>query len=311
MSTFRLLAVAVLAALSLTQAPLRAQKLEDVVTIKRDVDYVGNGNPRQMLDLYLPKKESAGPRPWLVFIHGGGWVGGNRGDMAVAAAPLLAEGKFIGATVGYRMSSEAIWPAQIHDCKAAIRWLRANAKTYGADPERIAVFGISAGGHLVSLLGTSGGVKELEGDLGPHRDVKSDVQAVINFCGPANFLSFPNDKVDVKPDDEKGLMSLLLGGPRNKRLAEAKSASPVFYVTKDDPPFLHIHGSEDNLVPLSQAEEFDFTLRATGVSSLLLVGRGAGHVFVSEDLFNRMRLFLDKTLLKANVSFPEGPLEVK
>ena len=136
------------------------------VRVFQDLPYAETANPRQTLDLAIPKEtviEQNG-LPVVVWIHGGGWKSGDKrsGHRSDRLRSLVQTGKFIGATVAYRLSGEAKWPAQIHDCKAAIRWLRGNAKKYGIDPQRIAVWGSSAGGHLVSLLGSSGGAKELE-----------------------------------------------------------------------------------------------------------------------------------------------------
>ena len=167
----------------LMAAPLFAQpprqpgpRLPEGVKLVADLPYADNDNPRQQLDLLLPERPAdEKPLPVVVFIHGGAWRGGDRKGGQRMVAPLVAAGDYAGASVGYRLSGEAIWPAQIHDCKAAIRWLRANAKKYNLDPDKIAVWGASAGGHLVAMLGTSGGVKELEGTLGKHTDQSSRV----------------------------------------------------------------------------------------------------------------------------------------
>src|SRR5687768_12543691 len=153
---------------------------------KYDLPYVENGKSSQSLDLFIPAGATADkPLPLVVWIHGGGW---RQGDKArCLALPLLAHGYAV-ASINYRLSGEAQFPAQIHDCKAAIRWLRANAKEHGIDADRIGVWGSSAGGHLVALLGTSGDVKELEGELG-NAGVSSRVQAVCDFFGPAELSS--------------------------------------------------------------------------------------------------------------------------
>ena len=145
----------------------------------RDIPYAGTKNPRQMLDLIMPvKRVGKKPLPVIAFIHGGGWRNGNKSSGVNRVAGLLQTGRYVGVSIGYRLTGEAIWPAQIHDCKAAIRWLRGNAKKHGMDPGKIAVWGSSAGGHLVSMLGATGGVKELEGKLGKHLD-----QSSRNSCG--------------------------------------------------------------------------------------------------------------------------------
>ena len=146
----------------------QAPRLAESVRLIRDLDYGGDGNPRQSLDLLLPKdrEETVRPLPLVVFIHGGAWRGGSKEGGIGRLGPLVATGQYAAASINYRLTGEASWPAQIHDCKAAIRWLRGHAGEYGLDPDRIGVMGSSAGGHLVAMLGTSGGVTELEGQPG-------------------------------------------------------------------------------------------------------------------------------------------------
>lgn len=282
--------------------------------VVRDLDYGGSGNARQKLDLYLPEEPAKAPRPLIVFIHGGGWEGGSKEDGKVML-PLLADGVYAGASVGYRLSREATWPAQIHDCKAALRWLGAHAAEHGCDPKRIAVFGISAGGHLVSLLGTSQGVESLDGRVGVADGAKPGaapaLAAVVNYCGVTNFLTFPGKGSVIDAEDMNGPIAKLFGGPMSRHLDAAKLASPVTHVTEDDPPFLHIHGTKDTLVPYAQVEEFDVALEKTGVSSTVLTGRDGPHVFASEDLFRKLRVFLDQRLLGAEETVAEGPVDIR
>ena len=148
----------------------------------RNLDYVGEGNPRQSLDLFLPKAgaKSAKPRPLLVFIHGGGWRGGSKDGGFRRLLPFLEAGGYAGASINYRLTKEARWPAQIHDCKAAIRWLKAHAKEFGYQSNKVAVWGTSAGGHLVAMLGVAGDVPALEGKLGEHLAQNSKVTCVVN-----------------------------------------------------------------------------------------------------------------------------------
>lgn len=215
------------------------QAVPDSVTIERDVVYGDAGGRPLKLDLVLPKAASDKPRPLVVFIHGGGWRNGDKAGGVSRVVPFVATGNYVGASVGYRLSGEAIWPAQIHDCKAAIRWLRANAGKYGIDPERIGVWGSSAGGHLVNLLGTSGDVKELEGECGSP-GASSRVQCVVPFCGPANFLAPKRFEGGRSPS----AVDLLLGGTIEDKRDLAKQASPLTYVSRDDPPFLVVHGTD-------------------------------------------------------------------
>ncbi|WP_395739769.1 alpha/beta hydrolase fold domain-containing protein [Prosthecobacter sp.] len=277
----------------------------------RDLDYVGAGDQRQMLDLYLPEGRSEKPLPLVVYIHGGGWQAGSKDDATVLTGLIQGSPAYAGASINYRLTSQAQWPAQIHDCKAAIRWLRAHAQEYNLDPEKISVFGISAGGHLVSMLGVTGGVKELEGDLGKHLDQSSRVTCVMDFCGPSDFLTFGGKGSVIDPEDPKGPLARLIGGPLTEKKEEARKASPVTYLTSDDAPFLIIHGDKDNIVPYAQATEFDTALKAAKISSILLTGTNGGHVFLSEPLLERMRAFNALHLLGKDVQIPAGAVPSK
>lgn len=155
---------------------------------KLDLAYAGTENLRQRLDLFLPKNRDAGKKlPVLVFIDGGAWQAGSKEDGRGQVMRFVAEGKCAGVSIGYRLSQEAKWPAQIHDCKAAIRWIKAHGEEHGMDGERIVVWGASAGGHLVAVLGTSAGVAEMDGKLGPHGQSKI-LQAELKKAGVANEL---------------------------------------------------------------------------------------------------------------------------
>jgi acetyl esterase/lipase len=274
----------------------------DAIDARRDLPYAGTDHPRQKLDLFLPKKPAdEKPLPVVVFIHGGGWQKGDKSGGARNVAPFVSGGHYAGVSVGYRLSGEAKWPAQIHDCKAAIRWIRANAKTHNLDPDRIGVWGASAGGHLVSLLGTSGGVQELEGDLGPHTRESSRVACVVNFFGPENFMTMLPPEAHA---NAFGAIGALFGGSLSEKSAEAKAASPVTHITADDPPIFTAHGTKDPLVPFAQAQELDAALKKAGVPHLLMEMSGAGHGFRSAELETRLTQFFDLHLrgVKAEIA---------
>ena len=186
---------------------------KSAVELRLDQAYAGNENPKQMVDVYLPKKRnSEKPLPVIALIHGGGWVNGDRLGYAAQAIQLARTGDYAAVTVGYRLTKEASWPAQVHDCKAAIRWIRAHAEKLNLAADKIAVWGSSAGGHLSSLLGTSGDVKELEGDLGPNTSFSSRVQCVVNLCGPEDFTQAPMFAKEGKPIWTAHAVSGRLGG---------------------------------------------------------------------------------------------------
>ncbi|HPA19365.1 MAG TPA: alpha/beta hydrolase fold domain-containing protein [Verrucomicrobiae bacterium] len=250
------------------------------VKLEADLPYAGTENPRQKLDLLLPAEPKGGKLPVVVFIHGGGWQNGDKTGGRRQVADLVASGEFAGASVGYRLTDEAQFPQQIFDCKAAIRWIRANAEKYGLDPGKIAVWGSSAGGHLVSLLGTSGDVKELEGDLGPNKGVSSRVSCVVNYYGPSDLLTMGAQggrSARMNHDAPDSPEAKLVGGALQENKEKAKAASPITYVSKDDPPFLNVHGNADPVVPYAQSEALHAALKKAGVASTLVTVEGGGH----------------------------------
>jgi acetyl esterase/lipase len=235
--------------------------------VERNLEYVANGHERHRLDLYLPEK-GAGSFPVVIWLHGGGWIRGDKANCH--AAPLVAKG-YVAVSMNYRFLQHAEFPAQIEDCKAAVRWLRANAKKYNLDPERIGVMGASAGGHLAALLGTTGNVKALEGGLG-NLEQSSRVQAVIDFFGPLRITK------------EKGNKSNVLS-----------------YVTKDACPFLIVHGDADKSVPIKQSEQLGEALMKAGVDVTLIPVKGAGHsgpAFFTDEMMTMYQTFFDKHLKK-------------
>jgi acetyl esterase/lipase len=202
----------------------------------RDLEYAKIGATSLKLDLYLPEK----PGPLVVWIHGGGWRAGDKRQCPLTF--LAAEGYAV-ASVNYRLTDAAVFPAQIHDCKGAIRWLRARSGEHGYDAARVGVGGGSAGGHLAALVGTSGGVAELEGDVGGNRERSSRVQAVLDLFGPSDFTAFvAASERAARPDSPE---ALLLGGPVAEKKELARLAGPVTHVGEGDPPILILHGSKD------------------------------------------------------------------
>jgi acetyl esterase/lipase len=228
----------------------------------------GKGGAQDLHAEIVYPKNASGPMPAIIHIHGGGWIGGSykSGDLA-----HFARAGYFAASIEYRLSNVAKWPAQIQDCKCAVRWLRANAAQYNVDPNRIGVIGESAGGHLVACLGTMADVKEDEGD-GGYPGVSSAVQAVVDFYGPTDFVT-----PDIYTDEAKRLTMGLFGVTREQDPALWKSGSPVFYVKAGDPPFLIVHGDADPLVPLAQSTVFDAALTKAGVPHQLLVIKNGMH----------------------------------
>jgi acetyl esterase/lipase len=241
----------------------------------RDLAYVTNGHPRQKLDLYTPR--NGHDLPVIVWIHGGGFMFGSKND--IVPLEYLARGYAV-ASIDYRLSGDALFPAQIQDCKAAVRWLRANAAQYGLDPTRFAAWGASAGGHLAAMLGTTAGVKEF--DVGENLNQSSRVQAVVDYFGPTDFLQMDAHRLPDgdEHDPPSSPESRLIGGPIQRNKARTAKANPIAYVTKDAAPFLICHGDRDRQVPHHQSELLDQALRRAGVSVTFhtCVGDGHGHL---------------------------------
>ena len=208
------------------------------------------------------------------------------------ALPFVTKGYAV-ASINYRFSQHALFPAQIEDCKAAIRWLRANAKKYGFDANHVGVWGASAGGHLVALLGTTASVMELYGN-GGNMDQSSRVQCVVDWFGPTDFT-----KIGGGQDNPNSPMARLVGGPVRDRQELAAKANPITYVNKDSAPFLIMHGEEDKLVPMNQSELLDAALRKAGVESTLVRVPKNGHGgpgFTTPENWMRIKDFFDKHL---------------
>jgi acetyl esterase/lipase len=268
------------------------------VKLEKDIPYAGTKNPRQTLDLLLPRNPRGDkPLPLVVNIHGGAWQSGDKTNGVPQLANMVATGNYAAASIGYRLSGESTWPAQIHDCKAAIRWLRANAEKYRIDPDRIGVMGGSAGGHLVAMLGTSGGIADLEGDLGPYKGVSSRVKCVVDQFGPSDLLTigdFPSSLNHKAPGSPE---SRLIGGTLPEHKETAKAASPITYISKDDPPFFIIHGDKDMTVPYNQSERLAKALKEAGLDVLFVKVEGGGHGnFRNPEVPKRIRQFFDKYL---------------
>lgn len=241
------------------------------VTVLRDIKFASPGGVDLLMNIHMPKDVEQ--PPLVMYIHGGGWTGGDRNGCNLQWLPKYG---YAVASIEYRMSHEAIFPAQIHDCKGALRWLRANAEKYGYDAEIVIVAGSSAGGHLSALMGSSGGVEALEGDTAGHLDQSSTVQGVIDYFGASDFVLRSKDQPS-KTEDPQGSVTLLLGGPVSKNLDLARLASPATHVDDGDPPLLMIHGEKDNVVHLSQSENLLRVYNEHGLDAHLHIEYGSGH----------------------------------
>jgi len=274
-------AVAVVA-IVLLAAALRSAP---VIIVERDIVYGKGAETELKLDLVMPKVDE-GLLPAVVFLHGEGWRAGNRRQMNHFIEGMARLG-YVSMTVDYRLVPTARFPAQVEDCKAAVRWLRANAQKYRVDTERIGVVGFSAGGHLAAMLGVT--VKEdgLEG-VGGNPDQSSRVQAVVSFFGPTDFSTR-----DWPRDLETEVIVPFLGGTIADQPENYARASPISYATKDAPPFLFFHGTDDRLVPIDQSRRLAEKLSKLGVPVQMVALEGEGHGFSDGNNQKSMQRMLD------------------
>lgn len=284
-----------LAGLALVAGPARAQKdppVPDTVTFEKGVEYA---NPDgQHLQLNIARPKGAGPFPAVLFVHGGGFRAGSREGYNGQIVRLAAQG-YVAVTVSYRLAPKYPFPAAVHDTKAAVRWLRANAKKYAIDPDNIGVTGASAGGTLAQMLGVTADVKEFEGDGGNPKE-SSAVKCVVNVYGANDFTKSYGKSVDAHE-----VLPLYLGGNLEKARPAHVRSSPLYWVTPNAVPTLCIHGTEDKYVHIEQAEMLVEKLKVTGVEVELLKLEGAGHGFKGKDAETAekaMTAFFDKHLKK-------------
>jgi acetyl esterase/lipase len=274
---FRILSL-IVAALMLLSSGAQAE-----ITVTENVTYGKVGDIELKLDIAQPEGE--GPFPAIVCIHGGGWYQGSRQGYGNQIREAAKRG-YVAVTVSYRLmkfdtknretaKASPIFPAQIHDAKTSIRWLRGNAKKYRVDPKRIGVTGGSAGGHLSLLIGLTDAKAKLEGQ-GGYADQSSRVQAVVNVFGPTEMAS-GHDTSSVA-----WIYRLFMGGKPDEVPRTYKLGSPLTYVSKGDPPVLTLHGDQDTLVPIAQAKLLDAKMKKVGADHTLMIFKGQGHGFAGE-----------------------------
>ena len=261
-------------------APSTQPTLPAHVTRVDNVRYGEAPGTANLLDLYLPDHFDHS-LPLVVWIHGGGWSAGDKAGCP--GVPLVAHG-FVVASLNYRLSGEVPYPAQIQDCKGAIRFLRAHADQYHIEANKIGVWGASAGGHLVALLGTSAGSTELEGTVGRNLDQSSRVQAVCDWFGPTDMTKFADQAqaagiINTTPGPT--LIMKLFGGSLQEKKDLVQIANPIYFIGKkpssEIPPFLIMHGDKDKLVPVAQSQMLCDALTTAGVPADLRILPGAGH----------------------------------
>ncbi len=277
---------------SAAQQPAKL-KVPDTVVFEPNIEYANPDGQHLQLDLARPKTGD-GPFPAIVCIHGGGFRAGSRQGYDGLCIRLAEQG-YLAVTVSYRLAPKYQFPAAIHDVKAAVRWLRANARKYQIDPERIGVTGGSAGGHLAQFLGVTADVKQFEGD-GGNAEQSSRVVCVVNYYGPSDFTKSYGKSVDAAQ-----VLPLWLGGDLEQARQKHILASPLNWVTPNAAPTLCIHGTEDKYVAHEQAVWLIDRLKAVGVEAQLLTLEGAGHGFKGKDAETAekaMLAFFDRHLKK-------------
>lgn len=249
--------------------------MPDGVVFEKDIEYTNPDDQHVQLNLARPKS-GEGPFPAVVCIHGGGFRAGKR-DGYNKLCLTLAERGYVAITVSYRLAPKYPFPAAVHDVKAAVRWLRANAAKYRVDPERIGTTGGSAGGHLAQFLGVTAGVPQFEGN-GGHADQSSRVTCVVNVYGPSDFTKSYGKSVDAAE-----VLPLFLGGDLEHERHRHILASPLYWATPSAAPTLCIHGTKDAYVAHEQATWIVDRLKAADVAAELLTMEGAGHGFKGDD----------------------------
>ncbi len=243
------------------------------------------------LDLYLPEKTGSG-RPAVVFMHGGGWRRGSRSQFKPQAT-WLAERGYVCASIQYRLSDQAAYPAAVKDCKTAVRWMQENAEQYGVDPKCIAVAGGSAGGHLAALAAVTYGYgHETAGTI---LDEGPPLRAAVIFNGVFDF------REPIREDGDSENLVLFLGGSRKQNPERYAEASPIVHVQRDRPPFLLLHGTGDTRVPFQQSVDFQKAILDAGARAELIPAEGQGHGWFNrtpylEETFAQMETFLNREL---------------
>lgn len=260
----------------------------------KDIEYATVDEISLKLDLFRPAERTN--VPLVIYVHGGAWRSGSKSNPPVSA--LVGKG-FAVASIEFRQTPVAPFPANVHDLKAAIRFLRARAGEYGCDAKRFVIAGTSSGGHLAALVGVSNGNKELEGDLGGHREVSSDVQAIVSFYGAANLQTILSQSTPHGLSVRVPALQLLLGGQPEEKPALARLASPVTHVGKSDPPLLLIHGDADPQMPIEQSRELHAAYQRAGLDVKFIVMPGSVHG--GKEFYDAERIALVEKFLRAEL----------
>ena len=294
-----------------------AELLAEPIRFYLNLPYAGNDNPRQQLDIYIPERPSYVPMPAVIYLHGGLWQEGDKAEAPGRMLPLVTSGDYALVAVGYRLTDEAQWPAQLHDVKAAIRWVRARADDYGIDPQRIAVWGREAGGQLALMSGMTNNAQDMAGNLGPYTHIRSDVAAVVNYSGLTDLNALLEQESSIDRAAGNAPEARLVGGNLRGNNDIASAASAIHYIRSAAPPVFTAHGTEDEIVPHQQAQRFHQRLEEAEVEGFMVSLLGTGHGSAQHhqvpaawaEADKRARHFLDRVLLGRNQQVDTSAIE--
>lgn len=261
--------------------------------VTKDILFATTPEKELKLDLYLP--DQANPPHLVIWVHGGAWHSGSKENPPME----LVKRGYAMASISYRRTVEAKFPALIHDIKAAVRFLRAHANQYGYRSDKIILWGSSAGGHLVALAGLTNGNQLLEGKIGNDLKTSSDVQVVLDFFGPTDLTTIMAQSTPHGVNVRGPALTLMFGKPLDQAAEELKLASPVYQVDKTDPPLFICHGDQDNQVPINQSIQLYGKYRELGLNVQLEYVHGAGHggkAFSEPGLIDKVDQFLKRVL---------------
>ena len=257
--------------------------------IIKNLIYAEDGDKKLQLDIYKPKEQK---EPYLiVWVHGGAWHSGSKENPPLGLLPY----GYALASVDFHATTEKPFPSNVHDIKAAIRFLRAKSKVYGYKSDKIIIWGASSGGHLAALIATSNGNKTLEGNLGNYPEISSSVQACLDFYGPTNFLTILNQSTPHGLNVRLPALAILLGKPLEQSTEMAKLASPFYQVDATDPPIFIVHGEQDNQVPINQSIELLSAYKNLNLKAQIEFVPNAGHtdpIYYKKEMMEKVNRFL-------------------
>lgn len=251
-------------------AKSEAELLRHPIRFYRDIHYAANDNAQQSLDVYVPDNPSYVPMPVVIYLPGGLWQDVDKDEAPGRLLSLVTSGDYAVVSVNYRTTDEAQWPAQLHDVKAAIRWVRARADQYGFDPQRIALWGRESGGHLALMAAVTNSAQDMAGTLGPYAHIRSDVAAVVNYAGVSDVNALLGQDSDIDRSSSTAPEAALIGGLLTQNSDIASAASPVHYIRQTTPPVFTAHSSDDSVTPFAQSRRLHQILEDAEIESYLV-----------------------------------------